>query len=1085
MKKILNTENKSGWFCSKNIIVLFGLSFIILFGLFWGMTNWIPRYPDPYGYLTNAAYLLDDKFNWGQVTYEMQRIYAAGYSVFLVPLLYLFDDIKIVLNGIWIQNLMAVCIMYILLYKITGIVCKDMKSINRMILCLIICISPACFFNIYTVTPETFSMLFLTIIAYILFKMEKEQKYPFVFVFLGMMLSCWTVLIHSRFLIIYIAYLIALFVLVIKKKVRILHGLVTALFGLGGYKIWNIVNHFLKTSVYCIEGVGGNTMDSQIVKIDYLFSIEGMASFVSNLFTQFFYLVVSSYGLLFIAIVVLVKELIRFFKKEDVNAGTVFVLAGLFGLLCLSSYFHIYPKRVDHLVYGRYIEAIIPVAIILACSEFRKLLKQKKSLDLLCFSCVVFLVTAAQLIIYRINHLNLVSFNIRPVLGFSLFQNAIAKDKNTFIVIGVLFSVIIGLVFLSYKKYSFSVNKISRFWVMGIIVLQICATGSSISAEKTENDRLRLPYLELDALLDYDDLEVYVIEGGSNSYLIQLMAYDKEVKVITEEQIQDCITSNRAYFIYDESDVYDQLTESDKLKIDGIKGCALVGGADYISYLRNSDLGVSDNLYINKEKELSADNVLINKDVISLGQYLKRDSAGQIATGMVKSTMNGMCNVSVSFVADNLSEGGYVEFYLDGEKVGEEKIVGDSHGNVKISKTIETMNNNVIFIKLFTNADCMIKDLSFQYYYGDVYNVLGKGQEKEFEIIKDCLDKLNLDDTVYVASVKNKIDLRSKTSYAKDILDVNEIKILKYGELETFIHQAEQKHGVILSGYMDERIIFDFVEKYDIVCVTDNYTLLVPANDKMRTLEKEKGISLSNKDTLIDMDYFRYDSDFGAVPEFSLDLSAGYYEITMNGDSLEPAATTTYTINRIGDYMESDEFVVSNAEEKKAHYFTNGLTSYTFSIQNSNIDCTAKIFISKNNQFDENTRISFSNLEDNTYYGKGLYPLGENGAWTNSKLCKFTLPVNTESGIVLSISMKSVKKQNLDICVGSDVIDTIELTDTLTKYEVKVPSQYIENGYLTFALRGTMLFDLPDEVVIENPTNYNRVGFMLKEMQLK
>lgn len=150
--KILENREK----CLRYAFAILLFAFCIVFL----MNSWVPRYPDPFGYLANAAGL--SGYNWQDTTMQIQRVYAAGYSLLLVPFFWICKSFVALSKCAYFLNICLFVIYYFILCRIADSILEDIFSKNvRSIICFIICLYPSNIYNIYTITPEILS-LFLT-----------------------------------------------------------------------------------------------------------------------------------------------------------------------------------------------------------------------------------------------------------------------------------------------------------------------------------------------------------------------------------------------------------------------------------------------------------------------------------------------------------------------------------------------------------------------------------------------------------------------------------------------------------------------------------------------------------------------------------------------------------------------------------------------------------------------------------------------------------------------------------------------------------------------------------------------------------
>jgi hypothetical protein len=119
---------------------------------------------------------------------------------------------------------------------------------------------------------------------------------------------------------------------------------------------------------YLIDGNYGGRQPNEIgPRLDNLRNARGIASVLRNLVGQTWYALVASLGVVLLVVVMERRRLLaRFTTRSPAGVALVTLVASAAGLLLLSALSFGDPTRPDMLIYGRYVEVVLPPLIALA-----------------------------------------------------------------------------------------------------------------------------------------------------------------------------------------------------------------------------------------------------------------------------------------------------------------------------------------------------------------------------------------------------------------------------------------------------------------------------------------------------------------------------------------------------------------------------------------------------------------------------------------------------------------------------------------------------------------------------------------------
>ena len=212
---------------------------------------------------------------------------------------------------------------------------------------------------------ETASRLAFLLFVGLLLRVAKEKSLTSV-VGLGLFTGLMPAL-HGRFLLLLpiVCVVFALWWLQKEITIRIASSavFVTAL----AYECSHLLNKFVKTSVYT------TSYDQENRLLERLFNPHVWPALIRTMVGQSWYLLASSFGLLGIALFFIVSRV--FFSEggyksstRDAERLTLFVvLLGAFAIIFTGGLQLLYGNRGDHLIYGRYVEMMVPALLMIAC----------------------------------------------------------------------------------------------------------------------------------------------------------------------------------------------------------------------------------------------------------------------------------------------------------------------------------------------------------------------------------------------------------------------------------------------------------------------------------------------------------------------------------------------------------------------------------------------------------------------------------------------------------------------------------------------------------------------------------------------
>lgn len=368
---------KSKVIFQKEKIIIFCICLVVLLAIFFSSTlHDLPIiFNDEFGYWDSAAWIAG--YDWSSVSSSIQY-YSYGYGIILAILIKLTDSMTqayhyaIFLNAVWIT------LSFLVLYKICDRLYQRLKFSSKIF------ISIAATFYASNITqrnytwPECFLFFLFCVNVYLVILLC--EKITFMKIAAIVVLCVISYMIHQRTIAITLANIVIVFLLLVGKKInkKMIFGLIFL------FLILLLIHILIKNSIINFvwnnsESSSVNNMGSQMSKLGFLFSSDGIKIFTLTFLGRIFYLAISSILLCFWAVESIMKNIINNWRMGKVDYLNIFLFCTLFftiGISTVSMYTSDFSD-VSHIVYGRYIDNIMGPFIIIGLYQ---ILKSQKSI---------------------------------------------------------------------------------------------------------------------------------------------------------------------------------------------------------------------------------------------------------------------------------------------------------------------------------------------------------------------------------------------------------------------------------------------------------------------------------------------------------------------------------------------------------------------------------------------------------------------------------------------------------------------------------------------------------------------------------
>ncbi|HEX7046420.1 MAG TPA: hypothetical protein VF275_02440 [Gammaproteobacteria bacterium] len=314
---------------------------------------------DEFGFLANAAQLAG--LDWRNVM-EGTPYYGFGVSLLYVPLYWFFSDPYWIYHGALAINAVLIAAFYVAAWRILRFTFPANPPIVRLGAAALVVLYPSVYVYAHLVWSETALAFAAMAVVCLLFSISQRGESNWKIFWLTVLLA-WIFAIHLRALALVLAVLFSmsfLFIACREARKPLARGFVifVALMILAWFGKHYIVAEFLGPTT---RGVQHSVTEFASSRLAGIASWSGIQAVFYSAVHQLFYIVTATYGLVVFGYFFCLSRALDHWKKREVKAlmpwlTLILLPAMIFAVTSLSL---IHGKRLDHLFYGRYIEAFL------------------------------------------------------------------------------------------------------------------------------------------------------------------------------------------------------------------------------------------------------------------------------------------------------------------------------------------------------------------------------------------------------------------------------------------------------------------------------------------------------------------------------------------------------------------------------------------------------------------------------------------------------------------------------------------------------------------------------------------------------
>lgn len=324
-------------------------------------------FPDEFGYWAYAARAAG--YDWSDIV-SLGSYYSYGYSLVLFPVFYLCTDPVTAYRAAVTLNFILLGAVYFMLLRLVRRICGVGEG--RSCFCAAVAVFYPCWlFYAKSTMVEVMLVAAYAAVCFLIWEYLEDNRWTTLL--LAVLSLVYIHFLHMRAVAVMIAGMLVLlrsFRGRSRSAVRCVLVVLTGAFLLaGGF----VLKEWLQGSLYMTADAALmhiNDYSGQFEKVRYLFTMEGIRSFMEGLAGKVLYLGLASFGLAYWGIWYAVRRI-----RESVRGQGLFfwfILSSTAGELLINGVYNIRPIRVDSVIYGRYHEFVLPVLMAFGMHELMR-----------------------------------------------------------------------------------------------------------------------------------------------------------------------------------------------------------------------------------------------------------------------------------------------------------------------------------------------------------------------------------------------------------------------------------------------------------------------------------------------------------------------------------------------------------------------------------------------------------------------------------------------------------------------------------------------------------------------------------------
>lgn len=351
------------------------------------------EYPDEFGYWSTAAHIIG--WDWSQMA-SRGSYYSFGYSLILLPILKFCEDSVSAYRVAVSVNFSFMAIGFFLLKGIYKRIFTEQVEGEEILAIGLAVLYPAWSFYAQTTLVDSLLIFMVILISYLWVRFTEVPRLKWGTLLVAAVIYNYSLHMRSAGILVAAVMVLVLWVWKHPSYWKCVFFLLLAVVGL--FLVVGWVKGIVQGNVFSeasVERLNGNDFGGQWGKIKFLFSMDGIKQLFFVAMGKVLYLGIAGMGLVYAAFVWCGKQVFSWCrnvaflrkKKEALCDGSVtdrnveisdkshtkewfgvLVLLMMLGQLAVCVIYTIRTENVDWLVYGRYVEAIVPIAVFVGAA---------------------------------------------------------------------------------------------------------------------------------------------------------------------------------------------------------------------------------------------------------------------------------------------------------------------------------------------------------------------------------------------------------------------------------------------------------------------------------------------------------------------------------------------------------------------------------------------------------------------------------------------------------------------------------------------------------------------------------------------
>lgn len=666
--------------------------------------NMIYVLSDEFGYWSSAAYFAG--LDWSNTTSNI-AYYSYGYGILLSPLFCVFHNPIYIYKAALIINSILMTSCFFMSYKIIKIIFSKNNKYVNLVISICVSLYPAYIMESSIAWSESLIIFLVWMLLLLVLTIDEKDKI-YKFIFIGI-LDIYLYMVHQRNLGIVLSVIFILFFMFYNNKInkkQVVAFTITIVTML-------IIHVLIKRNIHDYlwlnsTASNGNDFSEQIEKIKKLFSTSGLIRYFKVLIGHSFYIGAATFMTAYVAIGVSLKKIIKNIDKKlkmknnnNVQYVYIFLVMGFISTLGISTIFMSNPVRVDHVIYGRYVEGIIGPVFLLGLSYvISKGISIKKIII-----CIFAFLLLGILTKYSIQSTEVREFNSLSCSAIWMFYK---NNKIQIMFIIKFFSII--LICLDMCSLAIKNNFFKSLTVV-IVTLLFVYNGIQFNKNIINGHKNNMEAYSIVNNIEKDnDLPIYFLGDENNNGLrersfLQYLLMNRELKYIELSDLRN--VEENAYIITSSKDLFSLGIWNDYHIVAQSKGLCTLWSKN--SSENNEDyLNLNINIFNSSVGKIDYTNNTIvsdgNKGALCYGPYMDLEDGKYVFEINYELDMDKTLNDDIGYADISANEG---KIILDKAEIEKQDFVDNS---LKINIPVDIKEKvEKVEIRTYVNENVFMK----------------------------------------------------------------------------------------------------------------------------------------------------------------------------------------------------------------------------------------------------------------------------------------------------------------------------------------------------------------------------------------